>query len=222
MTIVQPQEMPWNVIYIWLFPPSPKDMMLWIPTWVIVNFHNIINPFVLHQVMHATLMLQMMKGVLVHKILNLLHFFLSQKEKWNCIRATKSADCSKKTYFTKALSMPTIMVCSGLIVDTALDIYIPSGIAQHDSECRVELDNRIATKGKRTRSEPCSEFQSAHNELSHEGWWEVGNKMLLIVELNFMEHFLNLVLISNQYHWDNSFLKECLSEFVVMMVVICF
>lgn len=49
-----------------------------------------------------------------------------------------------------------------------MDIYIPSAIAQHDSECRVELDNRIATEGKRTGSELCSEFQSAHNELSHE------------------------------------------------------
>lgn len=108
------------------------------------------------------LMLEMMKGVLVRKTLNLLHLFLLQRDKWNCIRATKSVDCSKKTSFTKALFMPVIVVCSGLIVDTALDIYIPSGIAQHDSECRVELDNRIATKGKRTRSEPCSEFQSAH------------------------------------------------------------
>lgn len=154
--------MAWNVIYIWLFPPSPKDMMLWILTWVIVNFQNNINPFVLHQDTHAMLMLEMMKGVLVRKTLNLLHLFLLQREKWNCIRATKSVDCSKKTSFTKALFMPVIVVCSGLIVDTALDIYIPSGIAQHDSECRVELDNRIATKGKRTRSEPCSEFQSAH------------------------------------------------------------
>lgn len=94
---------------------------------VIVNFQNTINPFVLHQVTHAMLMLEMMKAVLVPKTLNLLHFFLLQREKWKCIRATKSTDCSKKTYFTKALSMPAIMVCSGLIVDTALDIYIPSG-----------------------------------------------------------------------------------------------
>lgn len=44
------------------------------------------------------------------------------------------------------------------------------------------------------------------------------NNLLLLVELNFMELFFNLLLISDQYHWDNSFLKECLSEFVVMMV----
>jgi len=115
------------------------------------------------------LMLEMMKGVLLHKTVNLLHSLLLQRQKWNCIRDTKTADCSKKTYFTKALSMPSSIICSGLIVDTALDIYITSGIAQHDSECHVELDNRIATEGKRTGSEPCSEFQSTHNELSHEG-----------------------------------------------------
>lgn len=157
------------------------------------------------------LMLEMMKGVLLHKTLNLLHSLLSQREKWNCIRDTKTAYCSKKTYFTKALSMPSSIICSGLIVDTALDIYIPSGIAQHDSECHAELDNRVATEGKRTGSEPCSEFQSAHNELSREGWGETRKNLLLLVELNLMEHFFNLSLISDHYHWRNSFLKECLN-----------
>lgn len=114
-------------------------------------------------------MLEMMKGVLFHKTLNLLHFLLLQREKWNCISITKPADCSKKMYFTKALSMPSSIICSGLIVDTALDIYISSGIAQHDSECHVELHNTIAMEGNRTGSEPSSEFQSAHNELVHEG-----------------------------------------------------
>lgn len=65
--------------------------------------------------------------------------------------------------------MPSSIICSGLIVDTALDIYIPSETAQHDSKYRVEPYNRIATEGKRTGSEPCSEFQYAHNELSHDG-----------------------------------------------------
>lgn len=45
--------------------------------------------------------------------------------------------------------MPSSIIYSGLLVGTALDIYIPSGIAQHDSECHVELDNRIATEGKK-------------------------------------------------------------------------
>lgn len=31
--------------------------------------------------------------------------------------------------------MPSSIICSGLIVDTALGVYIPSGIAQHDSRC---------------------------------------------------------------------------------------
>lgn len=150
-------------------------------------------------------MLEMMKGILLHKTLNLLHCLLLQREKWNCIRATKTADCSKKTYFTKALSMPSSVICSGLIVDTALDIYIPSGIAQHDSKCCVDLDYSIAAEGKRTGSEPCSEFQSAHNELSHRGWGEMRNNLLLLVALNFMEHFFNLLLISDQYHWGNIF-----------------
>lgn len=79
------------------------------------------------------LMLEMMKRVLLHKTLNLLYSLLLQREKWNCIRATKTADCSKKTYLTKAFSMPSSIICSGLIVDIALDIYIPSGIVQHDS-----------------------------------------------------------------------------------------
>lgn len=44
------------------------------------------------------------------------------------------------------------------------------------------------------------------------------NDLLLLVQLNFMEHFFHPLLISAQYRPDNSFLKECLSEFVVMMV----
>ena len=111
-----------------------------------------------------------MKGVLLHKILNLLYSLLLQREKLNCIRAAETAGIAlKRRFFTKALSMPSSIICSGLIVDTALDIYIPSGIAQHDSECRGEIDHRIATEGKRTGSGLCSEFQSACNELSCEG-----------------------------------------------------
>lgn len=64
----------------------------------------------------------------------------------------------------------------------------------------MELDNRIATGGKRTGSEPCSEFQSAHNELSHGGRGATRKTLLLLVELNLMEHFFNLSLISDLYH----------------------
>lgn len=95
--------------------------------------------------------------------------------------------------------MPSSIICSGLIVDTALDIYISSGIAQHDSECHVELHNTIAMEGNRTGSEPSSEFQSAHNELVHEGWGETRKNLLLLVELNFMERFFNLSLVSDQH-----------------------
>lgn len=41
-----------NVILIVLFLLSLRDLILWIPTYVIVKFQSIINPFVLHQVMH--------------------------------------------------------------------------------------------------------------------------------------------------------------------------
>lgn len=43
-----------NVIFILLHLLSVKDMILWMPAWVIVNFQSIVNAFVLHQVMYAT------------------------------------------------------------------------------------------------------------------------------------------------------------------------
>lgn len=57
------------------------------------------------------------------------------------------------------LCLASSIICSGLIVDTALDIYILSGIAQRDFECHVETDNGIATEGKRTASGLRYEFQ---------------------------------------------------------------